>query len=168
MVASSTVKDVPLPAGLTSDEARRRIEASGPNAVPDTAMRPLRRALTKFWAPVPWMLEAANRAGLLRGFVDARKKKGSAFLQTSERRSIRMKHQPDSHFLQIPGPTSVPDDVLGAVDNPTIDRGGRGPEVPKRATNCSFGSTGTKCATKRRPARSGDFRKRGATTHVGS
>jgi H+-transporting ATPase len=45
--------------GLTSDEARRRLEKCGPNAVPDTAMHPLRRALTKFWAPVPWMLEAA-------------------------------------------------------------------------------------------------------------
>jgi H+-transporting ATPase len=59
MASSTVVKDVALPAGLTSDEARRRLEASGPNAVPDTAMRPLRRALTKFWAPVPWMLEAA-------------------------------------------------------------------------------------------------------------
>lgn len=45
--------------GLTSDEARRRLEEFGPNAVPDTALHPLRRALTKFWAPVPWMLEAA-------------------------------------------------------------------------------------------------------------
>src|SRR5579862_7355393 len=55
----SSVQDVPLPAGLTSDEVRRRLEKFGPNAVPDTAMHPLRRALTKFWAPVPWMLEAA-------------------------------------------------------------------------------------------------------------
>jgi len=54
-----SVKDVPLPTGLTSDEARRRIEKFGPNAVPDTALHPLRRALAKFWAPVPWMLEAA-------------------------------------------------------------------------------------------------------------
>jgi H+-transporting ATPase len=55
----SSVKDVPLSTGLTSDEARRRLEKFGPNAVPDTALHPLRRALTKFWAPVPWMLEAA-------------------------------------------------------------------------------------------------------------
>ena len=55
----ASAKDVPAPAGLTSDEARRRLEKSGPNAVPDTAMHPLRRVLTKFWAPVPWMLEAA-------------------------------------------------------------------------------------------------------------
>src|SRR5271167_963661 len=55
----SSAKDVPLSTGLTSDEARRRLEKFGPNAVPDTAMHPLRRALAKFWAPVPWMLEAA-------------------------------------------------------------------------------------------------------------
>ena len=55
----ASVKDSTLSTGLTSDEARRRLEKFGPNAVPDTAMHPLRRALAKFWAPVPWMLEAA-------------------------------------------------------------------------------------------------------------
>jgi len=55
----ASVQDVSLSTGLTSDEARRRLEKFGPNAVPDTALHPLRRALTKFWAPVPWMLEAA-------------------------------------------------------------------------------------------------------------
>jgi H+-transporting ATPase len=45
--------------GLTSAEARIRLEKFGTNAVPDTSERPLRRALAKFWAPVPWMLEAA-------------------------------------------------------------------------------------------------------------
>src|SRR5208282_1141218 len=48
-----------LPSGLKSDEARRRLETFGPNATPDTTAQPLRRALGKFWAPVPWMLEAA-------------------------------------------------------------------------------------------------------------
>jgi len=47
------------PSGLTGIEARRRLEQSGPNAMPDTGVHPLRRALAKFWAPVPWMLEAA-------------------------------------------------------------------------------------------------------------
>jgi len=55
----ASVQDAPLSTGLTSDEARRRLEKFGPNAVPDTSLHPLRRALTKFWAPVPWMLEAA-------------------------------------------------------------------------------------------------------------
>ena len=48
-----------LPSGLTSDEARRRLKKFGPNAMPDTALHPLRMAIEKFWAPVPWMLEAA-------------------------------------------------------------------------------------------------------------
>src|SRR3984957_10960338 len=45
--------------GLSSEEARRRLQKDGPNAMPDTTLHPLRRALQKFWAPVPWMLEAA-------------------------------------------------------------------------------------------------------------
>ena len=36
-----------------------RIEKSGPNSVPETREHPLLRALGNFWAPVPWMLEAA-------------------------------------------------------------------------------------------------------------
>src|ERR1017187_5810825 len=72
MTPLSSAKDVPLPAGLTSDEARRRLEKFGPNAVPDTALNPLRRALTKFWAPVPWMLEAAIVLELVLGkYVEA-------------------------------------------------------------------------------------------------
>src|ERR1035437_11117598 len=55
----ASVREASLLTGLTSDEASHRLEKFGPNAVPDTAMHPLRRALTKFWAPVPWMLEAA-------------------------------------------------------------------------------------------------------------
>ena len=68
----SSVKDPPLSTGLTSDEARRRLEQFGPNAVPDTALHPLRRALTKLWAPVPWMLEAAIVLELVLGkYVEA-------------------------------------------------------------------------------------------------
>ena len=35
---------------------------------------------------------------------------------------------PGRHFLQIPGPTNVPDRVLRAMDRPVIDH--RGPERP--------------------------------------
>src|SRR5208283_4520848 len=48
-----------LSRGLTSDEARARLAKYGPNAMPDTAIPAWRMALAKFWAPVPWMLEAA-------------------------------------------------------------------------------------------------------------
>ena len=37
-----------------------------------------------------------------------------------------MTHRSGRHFLQIPGPTNVPDRVLRAIDRPTIDH--RGPE----------------------------------------
>ncbi len=37
-----------------------------------------------------------------------------------------MSHRAGRHFLQIPGPTNVPDRVLRAIDSPTIDH--RGPE----------------------------------------
>ncbi len=43
-------------------------------------------------------------------------------------------HAPGRHFLQIPGPTNVPDRVLRAMDYPTIDH--RGP---------AFGPIGKKC-----------------------
>ena len=58
--------------GLTSDEAGRRLAKFGPNAMPDTSMHPLRMALEKFWAPVPWMLEAAIVLELVLGkYVEA-------------------------------------------------------------------------------------------------
>ena len=53
--------------GLTSDEAHRRLDKFGPNAVPDTAEHPLRRALMKFWAPVPWLLEASILLEMILG-----------------------------------------------------------------------------------------------------
>jgi H+-transporting ATPase len=53
--------------GLSSEQARQRLEQGGPNAMPDTALHPLRRALEKFWAPVPWMLEGAIVLELVLG-----------------------------------------------------------------------------------------------------
>ncbi len=67
--AAAAKGDVP---GLAGDEARRRLAKFGPNAMPDTALHPLRMALEKFWAPVPWMLEAAILLQLMLGkFVEA-------------------------------------------------------------------------------------------------
>jgi H+-transporting ATPase len=57
----------PAPIGLTSDEARLRLLSVGPNTMPDTSAHPLRMALEKFWAPVPWMLEAAIGLELVLG-----------------------------------------------------------------------------------------------------
>jgi H+-transporting ATPase len=60
------------PSGLTTVEAQLRLQKSGPNSMPDTALHPLRMALEKFWAPVPWMLEAAVGLELILGqYVEA-------------------------------------------------------------------------------------------------
>jgi alanine-glyoxylate transaminase/serine-glyoxylate transaminase/serine-pyruvate transaminase len=48
-----------------------------------------------------------------------------------------MTYQPGRHFLQIPGPTNVPERVLRAIDKPTIDH--RGPEFAELAKACLAG-----------------------------
>ena len=53
--------------GLTSEEARLRLTKFGPNAMPDTSAHPLRNAVEKFWAPIPWMLQAAIILELVLG-----------------------------------------------------------------------------------------------------
>jgi H+-transporting ATPase len=69
---SPETRNVASKAGLTSDEARRRLAKSGPNSMPDTSAHPMRMALEKFWAPVPWMLEAAIVVELALGkYVEA-------------------------------------------------------------------------------------------------
>jgi H+-transporting ATPase len=60
------------PGGLTDDEARLRLQKAGPNSIPDTAPQPVRRAVEKLWAPIPWMLEAAIVLELVLGkYVEA-------------------------------------------------------------------------------------------------
>jgi H+-transporting ATPase len=57
---------------LSSAQAQRRLQKDGPNAIPDTTVHPVRRALKKFWTPIPWMLEAAAVLELALGkYVEA-------------------------------------------------------------------------------------------------
>jgi H+-transporting ATPase len=66
------VTDGTLPIGLSSAEARRRLVESGPNATPDSAVHPIRLALSKFVAPVPCLLEAAIVLQLVLGeYIEA-------------------------------------------------------------------------------------------------
>ena len=58
--------------GLATKEAQRLLATIDANVVPDVAPTPWRRALDKFWAPVPWMLEAAILLQCLqREYVEA-------------------------------------------------------------------------------------------------
>ena len=46
-------------------------------------------------------------------------------------------YQAGRHFLQIPGPTNVPDRILRAMDHPTIDH--RGPAFAELGSKCLNG-----------------------------
>lgn len=56
---AATPMGLPFSPGLTSEEVRQRRVEYGPNATPQSAPALWRRVFPKFWAPVPWMLEAA-------------------------------------------------------------------------------------------------------------
>ena len=55
------------PAGLSAAAVSSRTGEFGANSIPDTAGRPLLRVLSKFSAPVPWLLEAAIVLELVLG-----------------------------------------------------------------------------------------------------
>ena len=50
---------------------------------------------------------------------------------------INSKYQPGKHFLQLPGPSNVPDRILRAMDYPTIDH--RGPDFQVLTKDCIEG-----------------------------
>jgi H+-transporting ATPase len=56
-----------LPVGLSSAEAARLLAEFGPNTVSEASPSHWRAFLAKFWAPIPWMLEAAVVLQLMLG-----------------------------------------------------------------------------------------------------
>jgi len=64
---SANGSDTGSPDGLTNEEALRRLNEFGPNAMPDASSHPARMAIEKLWAPIPWMLEAAIILQVLLG-----------------------------------------------------------------------------------------------------
>ena len=62
----------PTSTGLTVAEVQDRLRQFGPNRVAEERRHPLLSFLAKFWAPVPWMLEAAIGLELVLGkYVEA-------------------------------------------------------------------------------------------------
>jgi H+-transporting ATPase len=58
--------------GLSSADARERLSRFGPNSIADVQMQPIRRLFEKFWAPVPWLLEATVLLELMLGkYIEA-------------------------------------------------------------------------------------------------
>ncbi len=57
--------------GLRGEEARRRLEQYGANALPQARRSGLRKLLRHFWGPIPWMIEAAALlSALVRHWAD--------------------------------------------------------------------------------------------------
>ncbi len=119
-----------LPSGLTSEEAHRRLAKFGPNTMPDTSAHPLRSALGKFWAPVPWMLEAAivlqialgddTEAAIIAGllvfnaalglFQESRAQATLAALKS--RLALSASVRRDGKWASVPAADLVPGDVV--------------------------------------------------------
>ncbi len=45
--------------GLSAEEAKKRLEETGPNALPEKHVSMLVRFFSYFWGPIPWMIEIA-------------------------------------------------------------------------------------------------------------
>ena len=47
------------PQGLATSEAEKRLQQFGPNEIPEKKENPIKKFLSYFWGPIPWMIEAA-------------------------------------------------------------------------------------------------------------
>lgn len=116
--------------GLSSQEARRRLEQYGPNAVGEERRRSWRALLGKFWAPVPGMLaltiglelvlgrlvEAAIFGALLvfnAGLSFAQEQRAQSALALLRRRlAIEARVLRDGRWQRVPAADLVPGDVV--------------------------------------------------------
>jgi H+-transporting ATPase len=116
--------------GLSSADARRRLETLGSNAIADVSQHAVRRALGKLWAPVPWMLEAAILLQLFLGdYVEAgvvtlllvanaaigffQEARAQATLDALKSRlALIAAVQRDGIWIKVPAATLVADDLV--------------------------------------------------------
>jgi H+-transporting ATPase len=123
--------------GLSSREARRRLAQFGPNAVAEPASHRIRTFAAQFWAPVPWMLEAAIALQAVQGaYVEAavigglllfnailsffqHSRAQAALALLKSRLALTASVRRDSAWIMVPAAELVPGDVvklsLGAV-----------------------------------------------------
>ncbi len=116
--------------GLTAAEARARLAQFGPNAVREEQPHPLRQFLRRFWAPIPWLLEATVviqlflgervEAGIIAGLLvvnavlgflqDGKAQKALALLRQQLRVEARVRR--DGQWNTISEEELVPDDLI--------------------------------------------------------
>ncbi len=116
--------------GLSSQEAARRLEQYGPNAVAEEKRHPLIFFLSKFWAPVPWMLEITILLELYLGrdveaivigfllvfnailsFIQENRAQ-SALTLLRQQLTVQARVLRDGHWQLVPAKFLVPGDVI--------------------------------------------------------
>ena len=69
--ADASLLNTDIDAGLSEEEARRRLGIYGPNAIEEEKQSLLLKLLSYFWGPIPWMTElAAALSALVRHWED--------------------------------------------------------------------------------------------------
>jgi H+-transporting ATPase len=116
--------------GLTTAEAQARLKQSGPNAVVEEKAHPVKAFVKRFWAPIPWLLEATIAIQLFLGerveatvigallvlnaslslLQEGRAQKALALLRQQLRVSARVRR--DGAWATLPAEDLVPGDVI--------------------------------------------------------
>ncbi|MFU2207377.1 plasma-membrane proton-efflux P-type ATPase [Solidesulfovibrio sp. C21] len=118
------------PAGLSADEASKRLAKFGPNALPEKKVNPLLRLFGYFWGPIPWMIEAAAvLSAVVRhwadlaiivvllifnaaiGFFEEHKAAGT-LAALKNQLALMARAYRDGKLVQIAADTLVPGDVI--------------------------------------------------------
>jgi H+-transporting ATPase len=117
-------------AGLSSQDAARRLAEFGPNAVVEERVHPLQRLARHFWAPVPWMLEATIVLQIAIGqrltalmialllvlnviLAAVQESRADAALAALKQRlSLKSRVKRDGVWVDAPASDLVPDDVV--------------------------------------------------------
>jgi H+-transporting ATPase len=116
--------------GLSSDEARTLLRQFGPNAIPEAPAHRWLDFLKRFWAPIPWLLEASIilqlcigenvEAAVISGLLvvnaalsfvqEGRAQKALALLRSQLRVQARVRR--DGNWLTLPAEELVPGDLI--------------------------------------------------------
>jgi uncharacterized membrane protein YfbV (UPF0208 family) len=100
--------------GLTSAEAQARLKQFGPNAVVEEKPHPFQQFIRRFWAPIPWLLEASIIIQLFLGEkVEAAVIGGSLVLILSSQAGVYLLRERGYFWKSRPGRFLVASSVLG-------------------------------------------------------
>jgi H+-transporting ATPase len=118
------------PQGLSSSEAKERLQQYGFNEIPEKKVNPFLQLLRYFWGPIPWMIEvAAVLSALVRHWPDfgiilvllltnaavgfwEEYKAGNTIAALKAKLAIKAKVKRDDSWITIPARELVPGDVI--------------------------------------------------------